>query len=382
MFHFDINNYNLEGKGVNQLAFLLYQTQNDSNLVNQLVSRFSLENLIKTKNNGLISNLLLYYISTNDIEKIEKIISLGSIYDFNMMKRDYLNLAKYFYPIDINISIKYFNHIFSLVSTNTDSVILSKDVDFLIENKMFSLISLISGLFIESSINSYPLVNGNERELKLKMIDSKIIDNIKDYVEKIIGTESVKKLNQFVKTQMTNFDTIIDGGNVLHARTGLIGPSSLNDLKKLIELVKKEVGNPLLVIHRRHLKTLPNLISHLNAMKISYYLTPYNMNDDIFILWFFLNYGSVPYIISNDQYRDHIFKFETSKKGKMVESTKSQLDNNFSQFNYILHQQTLKYNLVQLSIDSQPTYSRCIQQENNRIYIPHLSGKFIELVIL
>jgi len=382
MAQIDISNYNLDGKSVKQLAFLLYKTGNDSNLVNQLVSRFSLENLINTKNNGLISNLLLYYILTNDDEKIEEIIRLCSIYGFNMMKRDYLNLAKYFYPINIDGSIKYFNYIFSMVSTSTDSVILSKDVDFLIENKMFGLISLIPGVFIESSINSYPLVNSNEIELKLKMIDNKIIDNIKDYVEKNLGIETVKQLNQFVKTQMTNFDAIIDGGNVLHARSGLIGPSSLNDLENLMELVKKEVGNPLLVIHRRHLKTWPNIINRLNVMKISYYLTPYSMNDDIFILWFFLNYGSTPYIISNDKYRDHIFKFETSKKGIIANSNKSELDYDFSQFNYILHQQTLKYNLVQLTIDSQPTYSRCIQQKNGRIYVPHLSGKFIELVIL
>jgi len=378
MTDIDINNYNLDIKGVKQLAFLLYKTHNDSNLVNQIISKFSLENLIKTKNNGIISNLLCYYISINDINTIEEIIRLTSINNFNMMKRDYLNLAKYFYNDNIDISIKYFNHIFSMVSINTDSVILSKDVDFLIENKMFNLIILISGLFIESSINSYSLVDGLEKSLKLKIIDSKIINNIKDYVENILGTKIVKQLNQFIKKQMINFAAIIDGGNVLHARSGIIGPTSLIDLENLIKLVKKEIGNLLLIIHYRHLKTWPNLINQLNLMNISYYLTPYNMNDDIFILWFFLIFNSQSYIISNDKYRDHIFKFETSKKSLMVNSN---ISYDFSQFNYILHQQTLKYNLVPYSIDSRPTYSRCIQQENNRIYIPHLSGKFIELII-
>ena len=77
-------------------------------LVNQLVSRFSLEKLIETKNNGLISNLLIYFISINNSKRIDEIVKLVNIYEFNMMKRDYLNLAKYFYSIDINISIKYF----------------------------------------------------------------------------------------------------------------------------------------------------------------------------------------------------------------------------------------------------------------------------------
>lgn len=368
-------NYNLEKHEVNQIAFLLHQTNNDSKIVNHLVSKFSLENLIKTKNNGLISNLILYYIFIRDTDKIEEIIKLGNLYNFTMMKRDYLNLAKYFYQIDINISIKYFKHILSNVALNTDSVILSKDVDFLIENKLFNLFPLISGLFIKSSINSYPLVDGNERPLKLKIINSIITDNIKNYVEKELGLDMIDQLSYFVRTQIKNVNAIIDGGNVLHARTGSIGTNSLIDLENLIELVNKKVGNPLLVIHRRHLKTYPKLINYLNRIKVSYYLTPYGMNDDIFILWFFLHFGTISYIISNDKYRDHIFKFETSKKNILIK-------NDFSQFNYVLNQQTLKYNLVQLVIDSVPCYSKCIQQVNDRIYIPHLSGKFIELIIL
>jgi hypothetical protein len=379
MEQFDINNYTLEKNKVNQLAFLLYQTKNNPILINQILSRFSLENLINTKNNGLISNLLIYYISINDVEKIEEIIKLSSIYNFNMMKRDYLNLSKYFYPININYSIKYFNYILSRVSTNT--VILSKDVDFLIKNKMFNIFYLISGLFIESSINLYPLVTGDEKKLELKMINSTINIAIKEYIEKSISPKYIKQLYQFVKNQKNRFDAIIDGGNILHARTGLINPNSLNDLEILINLVKKKIGKPLLVIHCRHLKTCPNLINRLNLMKISYYLTPYNINDDIFILWFFINYNSIPYIISNDRYRDHIFNFETKKKNYIIKYNNSQLDYDFSQFNYILYQQTLNYNLNQLNVDSPPKYSRCIQHNNDRIYVPHISGKFIELVI-
>lgn len=375
----DISSYKLDKKGVNQLAFLLYKNNNDSKLVNQILSTFSLEDLIDTKNNGLISNLLLYFISINDTNNIEQIISLGTIKGFNMMKRDYLNLAKYFYQIDINISIKYFNNIFSLASNSTDSIIISKDVDFIIENKLFILLNLILGLFVESSINTYPLVNGNNKQLKLNTIDSKVVDSIKNYVEDIIGIEIVRTLNRFSCCQITDFDAIIDGGNILHSRTGSINSNSLDDLEEVIEQVNKKVGNPLLVIHRRHLKKWPNLISQL---KISYYLTPYNMNDDIFIMWFFLNYGSKPYIISNDKYRDHIFKLETSNK-KMIS------EYSFSQFNNILHQQTLRYIVirntipqqVQYNINPKPEYSRCIQQQNNIIYVPHSSGKFIEINI-
>jgi hypothetical protein len=51
----------------------------------------------------------------------------------------------------------------------------------------------------------------------------------------------------------------------------------------------------------------------------------------------------------------------------------------FSQFNHILHQQTLNYNIIDLKIQPLPLYSHCIQQYEDTIYIPHASGKFIEL---
>jgi hypothetical protein len=372
MAYINVSNYKLEGKSVNQLAFLLYQTNNSQELVNQLILTFTLENLVKTKNNGLISNLLVYFISIGDTNKIMEILKYSQMNNFTMMKRDYLNLAKYFYQIDIDISMKFFSQVLIRTSTNTDSIILSKDIDFIIENKMFNLLTLISGLFIESSNLDYPLVNADEKSLELKTIDSDINLNIKQYIEKILGIDMVSQLKHYVSLQTKSFDAIIDGGNVLHSRTGHINPNSLSDLEIIISQVKKNIGNSLLVIHRRHLKTWPNLTSHLNKLKQSYYLTPYNMNDDTFILWFFLNYNSTPFIISNDRYRDHIFKFETSKKS-------SGSIYNFSQFNHILHQQTLGYDILTQNIDFKPRYSKCIQIQNDKIYVPHTSGQFIEL---
>jgi hypothetical protein len=366
----------LDKMGVKTIGFLLYKHNDNEDFINQIITKFSLDNLIKTKNNGIISNLLSYYILTNNNEKIEEIIRLVDIHSIYIMKRDYLNLAKYYYKINIDKSVWFFKQILSKVSLNTDSVILPKDLDFIINNKLYSLLKLLSGLFIETSINSQPLINGCDRELKLQLISPDIIDNIKNHIDKIFGDNIIKQLDEFVSNQdqpsNTNIDAIIDGGNVIHSQTGFINSNSLSDLENIIALVKKHVGNPLLVIHCRHLKTCPNLISCLDSQKISYYLTPYNMNDDNFIIWFFLNYKSKPFIISNDQYRDHIFKFETSKKS-------TELEYGFSQFSHIIQQQTLGYNLVLGKIESKPTYSRCIQVINNLIYIPHESGQFIEL---
>lgn len=50
-----------------------------------------------------------------------------------------------------------------------------------------------------------------------------------------------------------------------------------------------------------------------------------------------------------------------------------------SQFKHILSQQSLEYNIL-TNIISQPLrVSRCIHIIENKIYIPHVSGQFIEI---
>lgn len=96
-----------------------------------------------------------------------------------------------------------------------------------------------------------------------------------------------------------------------------------------------------------------------------YYLTPYNYDDDLFILWFFLHTNCQSFIISNDKYRDHIFNLNNLKNDK------------FQEFKYIIKQQTISYD-INMKCENFPTFSRCIQV-SDKIYIPHISGKFIEL---
>ena len=61
--------------------------------------------MIKTKNNGLISHILNYYISIGDDANINQIIFMVSkMDDFSLMKRDYLQLINYYYSTDKNKS--------------------------------------------------------------------------------------------------------------------------------------------------------------------------------------------------------------------------------------------------------------------------------------
>jgi hypothetical protein len=169
-------------------------------------------------------------------------------------------------------------------------------------------------------------------------------------------------LNIRVKNKYGKFDTIIDGGSVIHNRYGKITKNSLYDLIN----IAKSCENPIIVIHERHKKTFNNMEELFNKHNISYFFTPRNKNDDIYILWFFLNnIGS--FIVSNDKYRDHIFNLETKNK------------NTNSQFNHIISQQTLNFNCTTKWIQPKPIYSKCIQIIDNTIFVPHKLGDFIQI---
>jgi hypothetical protein len=145
----------------------------------------------------------------------------------------------------------------------------------------------------------------------------------------------VQKESGLVINVKHKISAIIDGGSVVHSRGGNITVNSLNDLITISKVAQTTLGDPLVVIHKRHLKTIPNLEKEMQKNGISYYLTPHLMNDDLFILNFFLLLETKPYIITNDMYRDHIFKFEKSKGIKF----------GLSQFKDVVEQQTISFDI-------------------------------------
>lgn len=371
----DFTNYKLEGKNINHLAFLMHKKACDQDFITSIIYFFGLENLVKTKNNGLISNILNYYINSNDDVNINQLIYFVSkMNDFSLMKRDYLQLINYYYSINRTKATElFFNKILSRVYNNTESVIQTKDIDYMIKNNLFDVIKNLNGTFVSTSIMDYPLNNPNQLELQLFNLNLEINNFIIQTVETEIKP-FIDHLIKFIKTNDKSFGAIIDAGNVLHFRKGNITQQSLFDLKTIIHTTKMKIGEPLLIIHQRHFKNIPSLGSLLKTLDVSYYQTPYKYNDDNFILWFFLKFNTKPYIITNDKYRDHIFKLETSQK-----SSNSELS--WSVFKHIIEQQITTYNLETDEVLGKiQNYSNCIQIIDNKIMIPHISGNFIELL--
>ena len=240
----------------------------------------------------------------------------------------------------------------------------------MIENKLFSLLRKLNGLFIEASCD-FSCVNQDIINYDNK-INVKIDNSIFETINKNLSSENKLYIENFWKINSGEYKAIIDGGNVLHSSQGKLNDKSIYILINIIKKTEQLFGKSLLIIHRKHLKTFPNLINQLKNTGITYFLTPYKVNDDIFILWFFLNIKTKPFIITNDKYRDHIFHFETVNK-------KENGNLSMSQFKHVLSQQSLEYNINNYAISQPIRVSRCIHVIENKIFVPHILGHFIEI---
>jgi hypothetical protein len=267
--------------------------------------------------NGIITNLILYYIKIDNEEKINYFLK-----NYKLMKRDYLNIMVY---------NKKYLYLFDTVINNFE--LLDKDLDFIINNKL-DVLHKLDGFFLKNSCNYINTID--TKLLKLYYLDENSIKLMLELIEKEIIITN--KINDLLKI---NFDNIIDCGNIIYNNQGKINYTNLNIINQLH-------GNNLLIIHTKHKKNLNN-----NLLKNNIYFTPYKFNDDLYILYFFLKMKTKCFIISNDKYRDHIFNFNISEK-----------------FKNIITQQTINYNLDNNTINNYPTFSNCIQVINDLIFIP------------
>jgi len=303
----------------------LHEAKNNVEIFTQIIDTYSLEFLLKTQHNGIISKLLEYFIHMNDMVGIHHIISCNCL-----MKRDYFHLIKYYYDDNLPMALDIFTH------NILQFELLSQDIDYIVDNNMVKLLELMEGMFLETSRTSNMILN-DQLELKFYNINPKIIDKVIEFVD-----TQLMQYKEALERSLKPYRYIIDGGSVIHSRKGMITSESLMDLITIISMVE----HPILVIHKRHIKTIPTLLKTLKEMKVDYYLTPYNVNDDLFILWFFLKLRTNCYIITNDKYRDHIFSF-----GKICD-----------EFKNILSQQTLHFSPKHIMITSEPIFSRCIHK--------------------
>lgn len=300
---------------INNISWELHKLLLDNNLkeINKIID--TIKEL--DYDNGIITNLILYYIKINNKNKVDYFLK-----NYKLMKRDYLNIIVY---------DKNYLYLFDFIINNFE--LLDKDLDFIIYNKI-NVLHKLDGYFLKNNCNYKNTID--TKLLKLYYLDEKSIQLILNLIEKeIIITDKINNLLNI------NYDNIIDCGNIIYNNQGKINYNNLNIINQLN-------GNNLLIIHIKHKKNL-----NCNILKNNIYFTPYKFNDDLYILYFFLKMKTKCFIISNDKYRDHIFNFNISEK-----------------FKNIITQQTINYNLDTNIINNYLTFSNCIQVINDLIFIP------------
>ena len=152
--------------------------------------------------------------------------------------------------------------------------------------------------------------------------------------------------------QSNNYNIVIDGGNVLYSYKGRKNQVGYWRLNTIISYLKKNGFQPLVILHQKHKFQTDCLI----------YRSPYGLNDDIFLLLAALTHQST-YILSNDCFRDHIFKYSIVI-GSLNLLQQFELDYrlsySFSQKNFIL--------------SPIRSFSYLIQHTNTAFQIPTASG--------
>jgi hypothetical protein len=198
-------------------------------------------------------------------------------------------------------------------------------------------------MFLKIDIEGSDIYNSKLKKYKLQ--------NTEKYITQFSKKISHKSLKEFNDVISNDYDYIIDAGNILFSRTGLIGRHSIKDLKTVVDKFPKS----LIVIHKRHLEN--KHILDIIKDKL-YFATPQYMNDDLFTILAYLN--RQVNIITNDAFKDH------------------SIDDNYlrNHINDILIKYTNDKGVF--TFIPERNYTECVQVIDHKVYIPSKNG-FIEI---
>lgn len=318
-----------------------------------------------TKEKGIITMVLRFAILEHDDGCI------ASVFDRLSMKRDYFALMIY------NRDPEYCVHLFTRY---IDAALLdSKDIRFMIENRLTFLFRYLDGKFLYDSSSQCQTAEGESSEVA--SLSRYTLQGCEHYIQKIIAQiekdpknksqQHVTVLKQLEKLAAP-YDAIIDGGNVLHSYNGSPNP---DDLNAMIQLVRRSGCSPLVVIHKSHTdeRRNPSYAPRINAMlrDVPHITTPVGLNDDLFILLAYLmrikkeerKNGSRIAIITRDTYTDHMDKFKHAGKDVSDDFGKYLASDLVSFVNDGGGRIIMQFHL-------QPAISHCIQIIEPYAYIP------------
>ena len=316
-----------------------------------------------TREKGIVTMVLRFAILERDDELIV------SLFDRLSMKRDYFALMVY------NPDREYCVHLFTRY---IDAALLdSKDIRFMIENRLEYLFRYLDGKFLHDSEAS------GAPPCDLSCLSRYSLQGCDYYIQKIVNQMEKNPKNKFQKhvpvlkklKQTAPYDAVIDGANVLLSRNGI---PRIDDLNTMLQIVRLNGCNPLVVIHKSHTdeRFNPSYAPRINQMlrDVPHIITPAGMNDDLFILLAYLmriqgeqqqqqqHSHSRVCIITRDTYTDHMDTFKKTEKNASDDFGKYLASDIVSFVN-------THGNLHLCSSITQP-FSHCIQIIEPYAYIP------------
>ncbi len=326
------------------ISYIIYNKINQEKFDESL--KLLNENKLNISKQEYYSLMIRTLVGKKQYKNVEQLLFDKNI---NLMKRDYMTYIKEIY---LNNSEKS-ETIFKLVLKKYE--LNDCDIDFIIKNNFKSLLKLLNRYYLKTSLNYNYEYTG-----KLKLFDFN--NNEIESIYKKLSSKIFKNCHYNFEGEIVNkkFSHILDGGNILLSNKG---KNNLKSYKFLLSMMNN-IEEPLLVIHKKYLKNnksnqINNIINIIKKKFINnIYMTPYRNNDDYYILLSSLKL-KIP-IISNDNFKDHIFDVRSDI------------------FKSYIERYVLKYN--NLEIEKLKSYSECIQIIDNQIYIPSKNGNFYKII--
>ena len=319
---------------------------------------------------GFMSLVLNYNMDQKNDDEIDKILTNN--FDI-IMKRDLLNCSKYYYQKNIDKSIEIFKKLIDNFYFDNSCL------DFIISNNMLKFLIFLDGKYLNTNLDGNFI--SDYSILKKYNFDQQIIKQAKNKLKKNLNLQIIKNVYMKISENNLNVENIIiiDAGNILFSKSGKLSASGYSNLIDSVVKLLSIGMVPILVIHSRHLKLKfkgenksKKIIEYINTIKMLDCIiveTPYNVNDDFYIVYLALQFECN--IITNDNYKDHIFNFRSNDKSNMENMIENYIESKLVKYNF---------SSKKICFDKINNYSKCIQIIDNKCYIPK-NNKFISLTI-
>ena len=319
--------------------------------------------LILIKNNNwlkLILDKYINYLRINDCLILIEYLNNNNLVDYNSELFFNIHLNKWHFS---SKSIKF------LINNNLNKYLINlngyysniEDIKDIKNKSLISDFSKLKDYYKNINMDKYILLCIQKINNK-KKIDS-YLTNINNFLN------SLKNCKNYI---------ILDCGNILHCLSnGKINHKSYEYMLKLIEYLFEKNFTPIIIIHNRHLNkklikdnNILNLINYLESNYDNFiFKTPYNENDDYFIL--IISFMIRSKIITKDNFGDHLHLFTDSEKNPSYQINQLIKD-------IIIDYYFDKKNNLYFCNNINKQYSSCIQYIDDKIYIPN-NNNFIEI---